>query len=95
MTLVYGSMLDPSGKKEVKKLYRVSGNHLFLMMKSFQKGHKKRFFLKILMKIFFDNENPPGAEKNIFASIMFFLYENLLFNGMTKNHNFEGQKERF
>ena len=72
----------------------MSGNNLFLMMKKFQKGHKKRFFLKILMKIFFDNENPPGAEKKIFASIMFFLYENLFFNGMAKNHNFRGAKRK-
>ena len=46
------------------------------------------------MKIFFDNENPRGAEKKIFARIMIFLYENLFFNGMAKNHNFRGAKRK-
>ena len=64
------------------------------MMKIFQKGHKKRFFLKILMKNFFDNEHPRGAEKKIFASIIFLLYKNLFSNGMAKNHNFRGAKRK-
>ena len=64
------------------------------MMEKIQKGHKTIFLLKILMKIFFDNENPPGAEKKIFAGIMFFFTKIFFFNGIAKNHNFRGAKRK-
>ena len=48
------------------------------------------------MKVFFDNENPRGSVKKIFASIMVVLYENLFFffNGMARNHNFRREKRK-
>ena len=56
------------------RLYRVSGNNLFLMIKKFQKGHKKDFFERFFRKSFrfsfltgqkpcFENKNQVLAGK--------------------------------